>query len=101
MLNKIMRRHLYFSLMVTFLLSACSSVPSSKPAEMTQVTRPTTADMTDNVQQKYILTDACAGIENCTVAVPCENNPHADACYFSPAQPEIPGGDAHASHDSF
>ncbi|MDM1758691.1 MULTISPECIES: hypothetical protein [unclassified Acinetobacter] len=99
MLNKIMRRHLYFSWIVTFLLSACSGVSSSKPAEMTQVARPTTADMMDNVKQKYELTDACAGIENCTVAVPCEENPHADECYSSPAQPEFPGGDAHVSND--
>ncbi|AYO55436.1 hypothetical protein CDG68_18040 [Acinetobacter wuhouensis] len=98
MLNKIMSKYMCFNLVVVFLLSACNSVPSSKLAEMAQVAKPNTVDQKDDTKQ-HLSEDACAGIENCTVVVPCEDNPHAAVCSHTPLAPEIPGGDAYASHE--
>ena len=98
MLNKIKSKYLCFNLAVVFLLSACNSVSSSKLAEMTKVAKPNTVDIKDETKH-HLSSDACAGIENCTVVVPCEDNPNAAACSHNGLDAEIPGGDAYVSRE--
>ena len=67
-----------------FGISSFSFAENADDEAVDIATHPMTAgtDISEEDYQPAPNNDPCAGIDNCTVAVPCAENPNADACYY-------------------
>ncbi len=93
-------KKLKYSLFVCSLLCATFSYAKSEMAANAEVAQ-AVADAKQNASQHQVADDPCAGIENCTVAVSCDDDLDADACNEGPLTKEISGaGDSAANNEN-
>lgn len=85
-------KKLKYSLLVCSLLCATFSYAKSEMAANAEVAQ-AVADAKQNASQHQVADDPCAGIENCTVAVSCDDDPEADACNEGPLASETQAAD--------